>query len=143
MLMHNLFGENLLDDFFRMPSFKEMEKSAQPHGLMSTDVKEKDNGYEILMNLPGYKKEDIQAELKDGYLTISAESHSENDEKGDDGKYIRKERYYGSCSRSFFVGNDLSQEDIKGKFEDGVLTLSVPKVSALPEKEKQYIAIEG
>ena len=141
MLMPSLFGENLLDDFFDMPM---RSCRTQRENLMTTDIKEKDGNYEISMNLPGFKKEDIHAELKDGYLTISASTQSNNDEKDEDGRYIRKERYSGSCSRSFYVGDGIQETDIKAKFEDGVLKLDIPKVEAKPAvEEKHYISIEG
>ena len=124
MLMPSIFGENLLDDFFGEP-FGGYDYSES--GLMTTDVKDTDKGYEVTMNMPGVKKEDVKAELKDGYLTVSAETNTKKDEKAEDGKYIRRERYSGSCSRSFYVGDSVKQEDIKAKFEDGTLKLFVPK----------------
>jgi len=142
MLMPSLFGENLLDDFFDAPAFPRFGGSTQ--NIMRTDVKETDTGYEIAMNLPGFRKEDVKAELKDGYLTINATTDSSNDSQDDNGKYIRRERFSGSCSRSFYVGEQITQEDIKAKFEDGVLKVSVPKQDAKPQvEEKHYIAIEG
>lgn len=112
--------------------------------VMRTDIKETDAGFELSIDLPGYKKEDVQAELKDGYLNITAKTNQENDEKDDNGKYIRRERYYGSCSRSFYVGEQVQQEDIKAKFEDGILKIAVPKKEEKPAVEKsKYIAIEG
>lgn len=111
---------------------------------MSTDVKENDRGYELHIELPGYKKEDVKAELKDGTLTINASMKKENDEKDENGKYIRRERYCGNCSRSFYVGDAIEQEDIKAKFEDGILKVFVPKKEAKPAvEEKKYITIEG
>lgn len=143
--LNSLFSENLLDDFFDLPgfrSFQTMPKVSQ--NIMRTDVKERENSYEIAMNLPGMKKENVQAELKDGYLTVSASADTSNDEKDEDGKYIRRERYTGSCSRSFYVGEQITQEDIKARFEDGVLKIEVPKVEAKPAVEnRRYIAIEG
>ena len=110
---------------------------------MKTDIKETDNGYEVTMNLPGVKKEDVKAELKDGYLTIQASSNTSKDEKDNDGRYIRRERYAGTCSRSFYVGDAVTQEDIKAKFENGTLTLDIPKKDAKPAVEqKKYISIE-
>ena len=133
MLMPSIFGENLLDDFFGEP-FGGYDYSES--GLMTTDVKDTDKGYEVTMNMPGVKKEDVKAELKDGYLTVSAETNTKKDEKAEDGKYIRRERYSGSCSRSFYVG--------KAKFEDGTLKQFVPKEAAKPAVEqKKYISIEG
>ena len=112
--------------------------------MMRTDIKDLGNAYEMTMNLPGIKKENVKAELKDGYLTISASSASRNEEKDSNGVYIRRERYAGTCSRSFYVGEDVRQEDIKARFEDGTLKLQVPKnmKEAVPEKSN-YIAIEG
>ena len=111
-------------------------------GVMKTDIKETDKEYELTIELPGYKKENVNAELKDGYLIVNA-TNEKNEEEKDEKGYIRKERYFGSCSRSFFVGKNLKEEDIKAKFDNGVLTLNVPKdVERLPE-EKKYIAIEG
>ena len=116
MLMPSIFGENLLDDFFGFPFDGDYNYNAA--GLMTTDVKDTDHGYEVTMNMPGVKKEDVKAELKDGYLTVSAVSNKQTDEKNSEGKYLRRERYSGSCSRSFYVGEGVKQEDIKAKFED-------------------------
>lgn len=143
MLMPSIFRENLLDDFFGS-SFRGFGYDSSMNEMMKTDVKDTGNGYEMTMSLPGVRKEDVQAELKDGYLTVSATSNSEKDEKDSEGKYIRRERYRGSCSRSFFVGEGVVQEDIKAKFQDGVLTLMIPKKETAPVVEnKKYIAIEG
>lgn len=143
--LNSLFRENLLDDFFDLPGFRSFQTMPKaPQNIMHTDVKERENSYEIAMNLPGMKKENVQAELKDGYLTVSASTDTSNEEKDEDGKYIRRERYTGSCSRSFYVGEQITQEDIKARFEDGVLKIEVPKVEAKPAVEnKRYIAIEG
>lgn len=142
MLMPSIFRDNLLDDFFDYPFH-----GAHDYGmneLMKTDVKETEQGYEMTMNLPGVKKENVRAELKDGYLTISAASNSENDEKDQEGRYIRRERYSGSCSRSFYVGDKVHQDDIRAKFEDGILKLLIPKTEENPAVEdRKYIAIEG
>ena len=143
MLMPSIFGESLLDDFFEDP-FDNYAYAMNTSNLMKTDVKDTDQGYEITMNLPGVKKEDVKAELKDGYLTISASTNSNKDEKDGNGRYIRRERYSGSCSRSFYVGEDVTQDEIKAKFENGPLTLLVPKKDQKPAVEdKKYIAIEG
>ena len=142
MLMPSIFGENLLDDFFDFP-FRGSYRTTGTD-LMRTDIKEKDGNYEITMNLPGVKKEDVKAELKDGYLTVSASSSRNTDEKDEEGKYIRSERHSGSCTRSFYVGEDVTETDIKAKFENGTLTLMVPKKDEQPAVEnKKYIAIEG
>lgn len=111
---------------------------------MKTDIRESDTGYELDIDLPGYKKENVKAELKNGYLTINAESRQDNDQKDETGKYIRRERYYGTCSRSFYVGEDVLQEDIKAKFEDGILKVAIPKKETKPAIEQsKYIPIEG
>ena len=141
MLMPSIFGENLFDDFFDYPFVK---NEAESNGLMKTDVKDTEHGYEITMNLPGVKKEDVKAALKDGYLTISATSDSKKEEKNDKGQYIRRERYAGNMSRSFYVGKDITEKDIHGKYENGILMLDIPKKA--PEKkveEKKFVTIEG
>ena len=147
MLMPSIFGENLFDDFFDdFARPMNVIRYANPTpSAMKTDVKETDAGYELDIDLPGYKKEDVKAELKDGYMTISAEKKSEDGEKDEkSGKYLRRERYYGSCSRSFYVGEDVTEEDIKAKFEDGILKISVPKKDPQPAVEQtKTIAIEG
>lgn len=143
MLMPSIFGESLLDDFFG--GFNGVRNNAKygtpSSSIMKTDVKETENDYEIHIDLPGYKKEDVQAELKDGYLVISAKNERSEEDKGKE--YIRRERFYGTCSRSFYVGKEIRQEDIGAKFENGVLMLNVPKRVEAPVEEKKYIAIEG
>ena len=147
MLMPSILSNDFMDDFFSVPrvtGFGGSRFDRDFSRMMTTDVKETDNGYQLDMNLPGFAKEDIKAELKDGYLTINAQSNSSNDEKDEDGNYIRRERYTGSCSRSFYVGDAVTQDDIHAAFKDGVLSLNIPKKEAIPEKEeKKYIAIEG
>lgn len=147
MLMPSIFGESLFDDFFddfARPARSVARYSTPTTNVMKTDVKEDEHGYELNIELPGYKKEDVKARLNDGYLTISAETNRSNDQKDENGKYIRRERYCGTCSRSFYVGEDITEEDIKAKFENGILKLTVPKKEAAPEvKENKYIAIEG
>ena len=148
MLRPSIFGENLFDGFFNDFDFAWPEKRhprpMHAPEIMKTDVKESETGYDLAIDLPGYKKEDVKATLKDGYLTISGETNTNQEEKDENGKYIRRERYYGSCSRSYFVGKDVKQEDIKAKFENGTLKVFVPKKEALPQKEEDhFIAIEG
>lgn len=147
MLMPSIFGENLLDDFFDFDYPKRTYRTPAPSatGLMKTDIKELDDSFMLAVNMPGVKKEDIQAELKDGYLTINATHGSSNEEKDEEGHYIRRERYFGTCSRSFYVGEDVTQDDIKAKYEDGVLNVTIPKIEPKkPEvEEKKFIAIEG
>ena len=139
MLMPSLFDE-FFDDFER-PVSRRHPVNPLPQ-IMKTDVKELDNGYVLDIELPGLKKEDLQLELKEGYLTVSATSKTENkdDEKG---HYLRRERYVGTSSRSFYVGEEVTQEDIKAKFEDGILNIFVPKKEEQPKvPESKYIAIE-
>ncbi len=139
MTMPSIFRGNLLDDLFD-DSFKSFSSTE----MMKADVKELENGYELSMNLPGVKKEDIKAELKNGYITVSASTETSNDSQDDDGNYLRRERFYGSTSRSFYVGDQIHEEDIKAKYENGVLTLTVPKKDTKQiEAEKKYIAIDG
>ena len=111
---------------------------------MKTDIKETDAGYELEIDLPGFTKDEISAELNNGYLTVSAAKGLDQDEQEKDtGRYIRRERYAGSCQRSFYVGDDVTEEDIKGEFKHGILKLFVPKKEAKPAVEqKKYIAIE-
>ena len=137
MLMPSIFGNDFMNDFFGGFPYKS-------NGTMQTDVSETDKGYKVTMNLPGYQKEDIKGEVKDGYLTVTATTSKNNDEKDKDGKYIRKERYAGACQRSFYVGEDIEQEDVKAEFKHGILKLFVPKKEAKKAvEENKYIAIEG
>ena len=116
-----------------------------PHNLlMKTDIKETEGGFDLAIELPGYTKEDVQAELKDGYMTITATKKDEKEEKDDNGKYIRRERFYGNCSRSFYVGEQVDETDIKANFENGILKVFVPKKEDAPEvPEKKFIQITG
>ena len=146
MLMPSIFGENLFNDDWMDFGFPEVDKALYgKHAghVMKTDVKETDAGYEVDIDLPGFKKDEISAKLDDGYLTISASKGLDKDEKNKEGKYIRKERYAGAMSRSFYVGGDVAEEDIKAKYEDGILRLSIPKKEAKAVENKKYIAIEG
>ena len=146
MLMPSIFGESLFDEFFdefARPAKKTVRYTTQTPSVMRTDVKEHETGYELDIDLPGYKKEDVQAELKDGYLTITASTKTNDEQKDEAGKYIRRERFTGSCSRSFYVGDYLTQEDVKARYENGVLTIAIPKKDAKKIEEKKVIAIEG
>lgn len=144
MLMPSIFGENFFDDFFGFPVKDSYRRMNNTSGLMQTDISEHADGYEVTMNLPGFKKEDVKAELKDGYLLITAATNTDEKKKDKEGRYIRRERYSGTCSRSFYVGDDVTQEDIKARFEDGTLKLSIPKKESKPEiEEAKFIAIEG
>ena len=134
---YNLFDEMFKDPFFTRP----FENSSTQ--IMKTDIHEKNGNYMIEMELPGYVKEDIKADLKDGYLTITASKNETKEEKDSKGNCIRKERYTGTCNRSFYVGKELTQEDIKAAFSDGILRLSIPKeVPKAIEEQPRYIAIE-
>lgn len=143
-IFNDNFVDDLFDEMFSFPYTGSQRQAAKEVGRMTTDVREYDDKYELQMELPGYDKEDIKAELDKGYLTISAEHNTNKEEKDNDGKYIRKERYYGRMQRSFYVGDDVKQEDISAEFTNGVLKIHVPKVEAKPEiEEKKYISIEG
>ncbi len=149
MLVPSIFGERFFDDFDRMFSFPDVPErrpkcSPRDMGLMKTDIRETDEGFEIDMDLPGYTKDEVTAEIKDGYLTITAQKSEDNDKKDDKGNYIRRERYFGSMSRSFFVGKHLSESDIHASFRDGTLSLSVPKEQPQAvEDTRHLVAIEG
>lgn len=145
MLMPSIFGEDLFDDFFKFDYPTRGYQRADMNTVMKTDIKEHEDSYELEISLPGYKKEDIQAELKDGYLTISANTSRNTDTKDEKtGKYIRRERYCGSCSRSFYVGENVTQDEVKAKYENGVLILAIPKKDPRKQvEEKKVIAIEG
>ena len=154
MLMPSIFGEDMFDEFMRdFPFFDEnagnkIEKKLygrHAKNMMKTDIKELEGGYELEMDLPGFTKDEITAELKDGYLTISASKGLDKDEQEKEtGKYIRCERYAGACQRSFYVGEDITEQDIKAEFKHGILKLFVPKKEAAPKVEnKKYVAIEG
>ena len=145
-----LFGENLFDDFFDDSFERELRAMNRnplygKHGrnLMKTDVRENGDNYELAIDLPGFDKDEIQVDLKDGTLTVSASKGLDKDEKDKKtGKYIRRERYAGSMMRSFYVGDEIKQEDIHAKFENGILQLSIPKKEAKAIAQNNYIAIE-
>lgn len=147
MLMPSIFGENLFDDFFddfARPARNAVRYNTPASNVMRTDIKESENGFELDIDLPGYRKEDMKAELRDGYLTISAQTGGDSGEKEESGRYIRRERYYGTCSRSFYVGKEVTQDEIRARFEDGILKVSVPKKQAKPAvEESRFIQIEG
>ncbi len=146
MLMPSIFGENLFNDDWMNFGFPEVDKALygkHSQNMMKTDVKETDDGYEVDIDLPGFKKDEISAKLENGYLTISAAKGLDKDETDKKGKYIRRERYAGSMSRSFYVGENLTQDDIKAKYESGILKLVVPKTEKKAIENNRYIAIEG
>ena len=147
-MLSSIFRENLLDDWFGVPFENEFFGKKNPlygkhaKNLMRTDVRETENSYELDVDLPGFKKEEIQVALEEGYLTISAAKGVEKKEDDKKGKYNRQERYSGSCSRSFYVGENVTEQDIAAKFEDGILKLSIPKKDVSAVEAKKYISIE-
>ena len=150
MMFPSVFGENLFDDWmddfgFRDNFFSGKNPLYGKHAknIMKTDVRETDKGYELDVDLPGFKKDEIQVQLKDGNLILSAAKGLDKDEKNKEGNYIRRERYAGSMTRSFYVGEAVSEEDIHAKYEDGILKLSVPKKAPKKIEKDGYIAIEG
>ena len=152
MLMPMRRNRNLLSELMSDPFDAFFDAATAPvqamqkmsPSLMRTDIKETDAGFELNIDLPGFKKDDVQAELKDGYLTIAAQTQSESEDKDEKGTYVRKERFSGKCSRTFYVGDDIEEDDIRAKFEDGVLKIAVPKKQEQPKlEEKKTIAIEG
>lgn len=153
MMLPSVFGDNLFDDWMDFPFGKEFDKEffgkrnplygKHADNLMKTDVRETENAYELDVDLPGFKKDEIQVGLEDGYLTISASKGLDKDEKNKEGKYIRRERYSGHCTRSFYIGEGVKKEDVHAKFEDGILRLQLPKVENKEIENNRYIEIEG
>ena len=149
MLIPSIFGENLFDDWFDLQDLRDLDRAGKKlygkHAsrLMKTDVHEQENQYEVDMDLPGFKKEEISLELQNGYLTVSAAKGLDKDEEDKKGKLIRQERYEGSMQRSFYVGEYVTEEDIKASFQHGVLSLIIPKKEAPNLPEKKQILIEG
>lgn len=149
MMFPSVFGENLFDDWMDFPFENEFFGKKNPlygkhaKNMMKTDVRETDNSYEVDIDLPGFKKDEISVELKDGYLTINAAKGLDKDQKDKNGSYIRRERYAGSMTRSFFVGNGITKEEVHAKYENGILMLSLPKRAAKAVENNHYISIEG
>ena len=149
MMLPSILGENLFDDFMTTPWEREFFGGKNPlygkhqKNIMKTDVREKDDVYEVDIDLPGFKKDEITAKLENGYLTVSAQKGLNKDQKDENGRYIRRERYAGHCSRSFYIGEGVEQEEIKARFEDGILRLTVPKKEKKQVEQKKYISIEG
>ena len=134
----NLLSELMTDPFdafFNAASAPMQAMQKMSPTLMRTDIKETDGGYELVIDMPGFKKDDVQAELKDGYRTITAQTKTESEDKDEKGTYVRKERFSGKCSRTFYVGDDIEEDDIKAKFDNGTLQIDVPKKVAKPEPE--------
>ena len=145
-----VFGENLMDafdDFDLFRGFGNMDRALygkHAQNVMKTDVKELDNGFEVDIDLPGFKKDEIRLQLENGYLTVNAAKGLDKDEQDKKGRYVRRERYAGSMSRSFYVGDHVTEKDIHPKYENGILRFSVPKEEKKPiEEKKHYISIEG
>ena len=136
MLLPRMINKSLFDDFFTDSMF-----NSNTTNVMSTDIREKDNGYLLDMEVPGFNKEDLKLELKDGYLTVSAEHKTTNDEKDNDGHIIRQERYYGSSKRSFYVGDQIEIQDIQAKYDKGILSIFVPKKEVKQIENNQTIEI--
>ena len=150
MLMPSIFAENLFDEFFEdfpMPrEFRNIDRRLYGKNAareMKTDVHEQEDHYEVDIDLPGFKKDEITLTLENGYLTVNAAKGVDKDETDKRGKLIRQERYAGALQRSFYVGDALTEQDIAAKFENGVLSLSVPKQEARKLPEKKVIMIEG
>ena len=147
-MLPSIFGENLFDDFycdhFGMMNTHGHDPLYGKHAknLMKTDVRETENSYELDVDLPGFKKDEVNVDLKDGYLTISAAKGVDKDEQDKAGKYIRQERYAGACSRSFYVGWDVEPDEISAKFESGILQISVPKETRKPEVKSTSVSIQ-
>ena len=137
MLLPQMFNKSLFNDFFTEPMF-----NVNTTNRMCTDIKEKDNGYELAMEVPGFDKEDLKLNLEDGYLTISAEHKTSNDKKDEEGHIIRQERYYGSTKRSFYVGDQITKEDIQAKYDKGILNIFVPKKEVKKIEGGQVIEIQ-
>ena len=149
MLLPSIFGENLFDDDWMFPFDSDFFGKKNPlygkhaKNLMKTDVRETESSYEVDIDLPGFKKDEIKAQLENGYMTVSAAKGLDKDEQDQKGKYIRQERYAGAMSRSFYIGEEVSQDEIRAKYENGILRLTIPKKDAKPAAEqKKYISIE-
>lgn len=148
MLMPSIFGENLFDEWMgnAFSGFANVDKELygkHSKNMMKTDVKETEEAYQVAIELPGFDKSEISAELQNGYLTVTASKGLDKDEQDKDGRYIRRERYAGAMQRSFYVGEAVQQEDIRAKYESGVLKLEIPKREAKAIERNKYIAIEG
>lgn len=146
MLMPSIFGESLFDDFmdgFAFPNIDKKLYGKHAANLMKTDVKEKDGTYEVDIDLPGFKKDEIQIQLENGYLTVSAAKGMDKEEKDKNGKYVRRERFSGNVRRSFYVGDKVQKEDIHPRYENGILSFAIPKAQKAVEEKSNYITIEG
>ena len=148
MLLPSICGENLFDDMMNFDFEQEFERMSRPlygkhaQNMMKTDVREGEKSYELDIDLPGFSKDEITVQLENGYLSISAAKGLDKDQENKDGKYIRRERYAGRMSRTFYVGDQLTEQDIQAKFENGILQLTVPKKEAKQVEGRKHIAIE-
>ena len=150
MMMPSIFRENLFDDLmesFAFPSFPDVDRALygkNAKNLMKTDVKDTEGGYVVDIDLPGFQKDEIRMQLENGNLTVSASKSMDRDEKNENGNYVRRERYAGSMSRSFYVGSHVTEADIHPKYENGILSFHIPKEQPVSKKKKKhYIPIEG
>lgn len=146
MLMPSVYGRDFFDDLmdgFGFPDVNKKLYGRHAKNMMKTDIRETDEGYEVIMDLPGFKKDEIEIQLENGYLTVSAVKGLDKDEADKKGKYICRERYAGEMSRSFYVGEDILDTDIHARFENGILKLDVPKKEAKAVETKKHVAIEG
>ena len=147
-MLPSIFGENMFDDFFSDPfgmmgpQTRDALYGKHAKNLMKTDIRETDTSYELDIDLPGFKKDEVSIDLKDGYLTISAAKGLDKDAEDKKGKYIRQERYAGACSRSFYVGWDVEPDEISAKFESGILQISLPKETRKPEVKSTSVSIQ-
>lgn len=149
-MVPSIFGENLFDEFWNdpfdmdrmLPRGRDPLYGKHSKNLMKTDVRETEGSYELDVDLPGFKKDEVNVELKNGYLTIQASKGLDKDESDKKGKYIRQERYAGACSRSFYVGKGVEPEEIGAKFENGILEISVPKETKKPEVKSTSVSIQ-
>lgn len=135
----DMFG--VWDPFVQLQQRRDPLFGKHADRIMKTDIHETDKAYKFQIDLPGFKKEDVSAELKDGYLTITAQKNVQDEQKAEEGKLIRRERYTGSCQRSFYVGDAVKENDCKASFADGILTVEVPKASAIEREERKLITI--
>ena len=147
-MLPSIFGESIFDDWMDTPCEKEFFGRKNPlygkhaKNIMKTDVKETDKSYEFDIDLPGFKKDEITAKLENGYLTVTAQKGLDKDEQNKEGQYIRRERYTGSCSRTFYIGDEIDENAVSAKFEDGILKLNVPKMTQPQVEQTKHIAIE-
>ena len=155
MMVPYMFNDDLMDDLFNDNWERDFDRamhSMQPRhmfgkrsaNVMKTDVRETKDGYDVFVDLPGFKKEDVKLDLQNGYLTVSAHRNSSHEDKDDNGRWLRRERYMGSCSRSFYVGEDVKESDIHASYRNGTLCIQVPKIQARPQVEsKDQIAFQS